>query len=59
MNFIVRLKNNLEYAHWRKMSDVCFAKMKEHDCDEDITEWRKWAIKNLECLKKCMEIPLH
>lgn len=58
MNIITRIKNNLEYAHHRKIRDKAIAKMKEHVADADDLEFKKWANIGLESSKRCLEIPL-
>ena len=53
MNIFIRIKNNLEYAYYRKLRDKALIEMEKHEKDADDSEWRKWAIIGLDSLKKC------
>ncbi len=57
MNIFKKVKNNLKYAHYRKLSNKAIVKMEKHKNDADDTEWRKWAAIELRCLQKCLSIP--
>lgn len=43
MNIITKIKNNVEYAHWRKIRDKSLFEMEKHESDKDDTEWKRWA----------------
>ena len=58
MNFLVKFKNNFEYAYYRNVGYACALKMKEHAHDKDTTEWNKWAALCLKYLTKCITVPL-
>lgn len=59
MNIITKIKNNVEYAHWRKIRDKALFEMEKHESDKGSTEWKRWAYLELKALRKCDEIPLH
>lgn len=58
MNIFARIKNNLEYAHYRMMREKAVAEMEKHQFDADDQEFKKWAKIALDSLNKCLEIPL-
>lgn len=57
-NIFNKVKNNMEYAKWRKIRKDSLKKMKEHQNDEDDSEFKYWAHTNLYATKKCMEIEI-
>lgn len=58
MNIITRVKNNFEYAYYRKLRDKAIVKAEKHINDEDDHEFKKWAKLGLKYLRKCLEIPI-
>ena len=58
MNIFTRIKNNLEYYRYSKLSDKALVEMQKHLNDADDTEFKMWGNIGLLAFKKCMEIPL-
>ena len=58
MNIFTRIKNNVQYAYYRKLSDVAIANMKKHVNEESSTEFKKWAKIGFNSLMKCLEIQI-
>ena len=56
MNIFTRIRNNIEYAYYRKLWDKSISEMIKH-CEDDLA-FRKWAEISFECWKKCHEIQI-
>ena len=57
MNILERVKNNVEYAYYRRIRSKSLRMMEKYE--DDIEQWNYWAERGTEALKKCAEIPLH
>lgn len=59
MKILKRVKNNLEYAKWRKIRKEALEEMTKHQHDADDTEFKYWAHLELLAMKKCIEIDIN
>ena len=57
-NMFNRVKNNMEYAKWRKIRVESEKEMKKHLFDDDTTEYKYWAARYSLALKKCIELDI-
>ena len=58
MNIFKRVKNNVEYAKWRKIREKSLAEATLRLFDEDDTEFKYWVAKHNLAVKKCNEIDI-
>ena len=59
MNICKKVKNNIEYAKWRRIREKSLAEAGKRLFDEDDTEFKYWAARYQLALKKCMEIDIN
>jgi hypothetical protein len=57
-NMFNKVKNNMEYAKWRKIRVESEKMMQQHINDEDQTEFKFWCAQYSLALKKCREIEI-
>ena len=53
-----KVKNNMEYAKWRKIRMESEKMMQQHMNDDDQTEFKFWCAQYALALKKCREIEI-
>lgn len=58
MKLYNKVKNNLEYAKWRKIRVESEKEMMKHKDDDDQTEFKFWMAQYSLALKKCREIEI-
>ena len=57
-NILNKVKNNMEYAKWRKIREESEKMMQQHMNDDDQTEFKFWCAQYALALKKCREIEI-
>ena len=57
-NILNKVKNNVEYAKWRKIRVESEKEMQKHLNDEDQTEFNFWTAQYMLAAKKCREIEI-
>lgn len=57
MNIITKIKNNIEYAYYRRLREKAVIEAGKN-MNNDL-EFTKWVDIHRICVKKCLEIPLN
>ena len=57
-NMFNKVKNNIEYAKWRKIRVESEKEMQKHLNDDDQTEFKFWLAQYSLAVKKCKEIDI-
>lgn len=59
MTVFTRVKNNIEYAKYRRLKGKALVEVTKHQSDLDDTEFKYWMSVFVYATKKCEDIPLH